>query len=104
MYEDTEKVRLIRDRLKTIFSQQNAHINNRKTDHEFEVGDWVYFKTSPMKGAMRFGKKRKLSPYYVGQYEIIKGVGIFSYELKFTNELAMSYPVFHVFSALKVHR
>ncbi|KAH0639227.1 hypothetical protein KY285_035813 [Solanum tuberosum] len=44
-------------------------------DLEFEVGDWVFLKISPMKGVMRFGKKGKLSPRYVGPYEILKRVG-----------------------------
>ena len=45
---------------------------------------------------MRFGKKGKLSPYYVGPYEILKRFGSVAYELKLPNELAMIHPVFHV--------
>jgi len=40
----------------------------RRRDLEFDVNDWVYLKISPMKGVMRFGKKGKLSPRYVGPY------------------------------------
>ena len=42
---------------------------------EFEEGDKVYLKISPMKGVMRFGKKGKLSPRYMGPYEISQRVG-----------------------------
>ena len=49
-----------------------------------------------MKGVMRFGNKGKLSPRYVGPYEILKRVGSVAYELRFPNELAMIHPVLHV--------
>ena len=60
------------------------------------VGDLVYLKISSMKGVMRFGKKGKLSPRYVGPYEILKCIGCFSYKLKLSIELALMHPVFHV--------
>ena len=46
---------------------------------EFEEGDKVYLKISPMKGVVRFGKKGKLSPRYVGPYEILKRIGKVAY-------------------------
>ncbi|KAH0775084.1 hypothetical protein KY290_012221 [Solanum tuberosum] len=96
VYEATKKVRLIRDRLKTAHSQQKSYADNRKRDLELEVGDWVYLKISPMKGVMRFGKKGKLSPRYVGPYEISKHVRKVAYELKLPIELAPIHPVFHI--------
>ncbi|KAK4727518.1 hypothetical protein R3W88_032435 [Solanum pinnatisectum] len=45
---------------------------------------------------MRFGKKRKLSPLYVGHYQILKRIGKITYELDLPNELAPVHPVFHV--------
>ncbi|WMV37441.1 hypothetical protein MTR67_030826 [Solanum verrucosum] len=74
VYEATKKVRLIRDWLKMAHSRQKSYDDNRKRDLEFEVGDWVYLKISPMKGVRRFGKKVKLSPRYVGPCEILKRV------------------------------
>ncbi|WMV26151.1 hypothetical protein MTR67_019536 [Solanum verrucosum] len=68
----------------------------RRKDLEFEVGDWVYLKISPMKYVMRFGKNGKLSPRYVGPYKILKCVGKFGYELDLRNELAPVHLVFHV--------
>ncbi|MCF6774896.1 transposase family protein [Corynebacterium sp. MC-12] len=62
--EALEKVRLIRERLKTALSRQKSYSNVRRRDLEFKVGDWVYLKVSPMKGVVRFGKKGKLSPRY----------------------------------------
>ena len=61
-----------------------------------EGGDPVYLKISAMKGVMRFGKKGKLSPRYLGRYEVLQRVGNFVYELNLTNDLASVHPVFHV--------
>ena len=94
--EALEKVHVIRDRLRTAQSQKKSHVDNRKRDFEFKVGDLVYLKISPMKRVMRFGKKGKLSPRDVGLYEILKRVESDVYELKLPNELAMIHPVFHV--------
>ena len=49
-----------------------------------------------MKGVMRFGKKGKLSPRYIGPYEILQPVGNIAYELKLPNHLASIHPMFHV--------
>ncbi|WMV07931.1 hypothetical protein MTR67_001316 [Solanum verrucosum] len=70
VHEVMENVRLICERLKTAKSRQKSYDNVRRRELEFEFDDWVYFKISPMKGAMRFGKKGKLSPRYVGTYQI----------------------------------
>ena len=52
-------------------------------DLELDEADKVYLKISPMKGVVRFGKKRKLCPRYVGPYEIFQRVGKVAYGLKF---------------------
>ena len=57
VFKAMEKVRLIRERLKSAQSRQKSYLDNRRKDLEFKVDDWVYFKISPMKGVMRFGKK-----------------------------------------------
>ena len=67
---------------------------------EFEVNDWVYLKVSPMKDVMRFGKKGKLSPWYIGPYRISKRIGNVDYMFDLSQELAVVHPVFHV-SVLK---
>ncbi|WMV41087.1 hypothetical protein MTR67_034472 [Solanum verrucosum] len=63
---------------------------------EFQVDDWVFLKVSPMKGVMRFGKKGKLSPRYVGPYRISKRIGKVSYELELPVDLAAVHPIFHI--------
>ncbi|WMV38246.1 hypothetical protein MTR67_031631 [Solanum verrucosum] len=65
-------------------------------EFEFEMDNWVYMKVSPMNDVMRFGKKGKLSPMYIGPYRISKRVGSVAYELELPQELPAVHPVFHV--------
>ncbi|WMV42092.1 hypothetical protein MTR67_035477 [Solanum verrucosum] len=96
VYEAIEKVHHIRDRLKVAQSHQKTYADVRRSDLGSEIDDWVFVKVSHIKGAMRFGKKVKLSPRYVGPYKILKRVGNVAYELEFPTELAAVYPVFHI--------
>ncbi|WMV58247.1 hypothetical protein MTR67_051632 [Solanum verrucosum] len=85
--------------LQYVFSQKELNLRQMR-DLEFEVNDWVYLKISPMKGVMRFGKKGKWSPRYIGPYRISKRSGNVDYELELLQESAAVHPVFHV-STLK---
>ena len=96
VFEAMEKVRLIRERLKSAQSRQKSYSDNKRKDLEFNVDDWVYLKISPMKGVMRFGKKGKLSPRYIGPYKIFTRVEKVAYELNLPNDFAMVHLVFNV--------
>ena len=74
--------------MQTAYSRQKFYADHRTRDLEFEEGDKVYLKISPMKGMVRFGKKGMMIPRYVGPYEILQRVGRVSYELKHPSELA----------------
>ena len=65
-------------------------------------GEQVLLKVSPMKGVMRFGKRGKLSPRYIGPLDVLKRVGEVAYELAFPLGLSRVHPVFHV-SMLKAY-
>ncbi|GJW52703.1 putative reverse transcriptase domain-containing protein [Tanacetum coccineum] len=56
----------------------------------------VLLKVSPWKGVMRFGKKGKLSPRYVGPFEILEWIGIVAYRLRLPKELSSVHDTFHV--------
>ena len=90
------KVQLIRDRLKETQSHQKSYADVRRSELDFQVDDWVFLKISPMKGVIRFDKKGKLSPRYVGTYKIFERVGEVSYELELAEELVAVPPVFHI--------
>jgi hypothetical protein len=63
---------------------------------EFEVGDRVLLKVSPWKGVVRFGKKGKLAPRYVGPFKIIERIGKVAYKLELPPKLETVHPTFHV--------
>ena len=68
-----------------------------------KLGDKVLLKVSPMKGVMRFGKKGKLSPKYIGPYEILERIGEAAYRLALPPELLKVHDIFHV-SQLRMNR
>ena len=91
-----EKVQLIRDRPKTAQSHQKSYADVRRRELDFQVDDSVFLKVLPIKGLMRFEKKGKHSPRYVGPYKILKKVGKVAYELELPAELALVHAVFHI--------
>ena len=97
MIEDmVKKVKLIREKIKAAEDRQKSYADLKRRDEEYQVGEKVLLKISPMKGVMRFGKKGKLSPKYIGPYEIIQRVGKVAYKLDLPNELERVHNVFHV--------
>ncbi|GJX34896.1 hypothetical protein Tco_0246453 [Tanacetum coccineum] len=60
--DTTDKVVLIKEKLKAARDRQKSYADNRRKPLEFEVGDRVMLKVSPWKGVIRFGKKGKLAP------------------------------------------
>ena len=77
----SKKINLIRKRLQTTQSQQKSYYDITRRKVEFEVGDMVFLKVAPKKGVMRFGKKGKLSPRFVGPFEILKLIGKVAFKL-----------------------
>ncbi|GJZ20894.1 putative reverse transcriptase domain-containing protein [Tanacetum coccineum] len=82
--ETTEKIFQIKERLKTARSRQKSYADKRRKPLEFEVGDRVLLKVSPWKGVVRFGKKGKLAPRYVGPFpfELVERVGLWERDEK----------------------
>ena len=89
-----DKVKLIRDCMRTAQSRQKSYANNRRRELEFNVGDHVFLKVSPFKGIMRFVKREKLSPRYIGPFEILRRYVVVAYELDLPTELAAIHLVF----------
>ncbi|XP_070020203.1 uncharacterized protein [Nicotiana sylvestris] len=67
-----DKVKLIQERLRTAQSRQKSYVDQKTRDVSFMVGEKVLLKVSPMKGVMRFGKKGKLSPRFIGPFEVLR--------------------------------
>ena len=60
------------------------------------MGDHVFLKVMPKRGVVKFGKRGKLLPRYIGPFEILEKVGIVAYWLALPPSLLGVYEVFHV--------
>ena len=92
----SEAIWKIRQRMKTAQSRQKSYADKRRRPLEFEAGDKVFLKTSLVKGVMRFSQKGKLSPRYVGPFEILERVGKVAYRLALPPAMSGLHDVFHV--------
>ena len=102
--KDTEeKVQVIRQRLKAASDRQKSYADLKRKDIEYEVGDKVFLKVSRWRKVLRFGKKGKLSPRFIGPYEVLERIGPVAYRLTLPPELAKLHNVFHV-SMLRKYR
>ncbi|GJT61548.1 putative reverse transcriptase domain-containing protein [Tanacetum coccineum] len=72
IHETTEKIFKIRDRMQAARDRQKSYADKRRRPLEFEVLDKVMLKVAPWKGVMRFGKRGKLNPRYIGPFQIIE--------------------------------
>nr|GEX33507.1 putative reverse transcriptase domain-containing protein [Tanacetum cinerariifolium] len=70
---------------------------------EFQVGDKVMLKVLPWKGVVRFGKRGKLNPRYVGPFKVLERVGDVAYKLDLLEELSRVHNTFHVSNLKKCH-
>ncbi|KAD3067059.1 hypothetical protein E3N88_34939 [Mikania micrantha] len=94
--ETTDKIFKIRERIKAARDRQKSYADRRRKPLEFAIGDKVLLKVSPWKGVVRFGKKGKLAPRYVGPFEILERIGPVAYKLKLPQELGGVHDTFHV--------
>nr|GFA32142.1 putative reverse transcriptase domain-containing protein [Tanacetum cinerariifolium] len=94
--ETIEKISQIKDRLKVARNRQKSYTNKRRKPLEFSVGDHALLKVSPWKGMVRFRKKGKLAPRFVGPFEITKRIGPVAYRLILPQELNDVHDTFHM--------
>ncbi|PON81624.1 hypothetical protein TorRG33x02_225780, partial [Trema orientale] len=98
--DTAEAVEKIKKRMIAAQSRQKFYTDPERRPSNFSVGDKVFLKVALMKGVMRFRKKGKLSPRFIGPYEILEKVGIVAYRLVLPPELSGVHNVFH-FSMLR---
>nr|GEW84711.1 putative reverse transcriptase domain-containing protein [Tanacetum cinerariifolium] len=96
VHETSEKISQIKDRLKAACDREKSYADKRRKPLEFSVGDYVLLKVSPWKGTVRFRKKGKLAPRFVGPFEIVQKVGHVACRLDFLEELNGVHDTFHV--------
>jgi hypothetical protein len=86
----------IQDNLKAAKPHQESYANKRRRPLQFEVGDHVYLKVSPMKGVKRFGVKGKLSPRYIGPFLVLEKYGKVAYKIELPPSSVGVHDIFHI--------
>nr|GEW27209.1 putative reverse transcriptase domain-containing protein [Tanacetum cinerariifolium] len=95
-WEITEKIVQIKQRLQAARDHQKSYANVTHGPLEFQVGDKVMLKVSPWKGDIRFGKRGKLNPRYIGSFKVLAKAGTIGYRHELPQQLSRFHLTFHV--------
>nr|GEV51534.1 putative reverse transcriptase domain-containing protein [Tanacetum cinerariifolium] len=101
--ETTEKIVLIKQRIQAAQDRQKSYADLKRKLMEFEVRDRVMLKVSPWKGVVRFGKRDKLNPRYVGPFKVLAKVGKVAYRLELPQEFSRVHHTFNVSNLKKCY-
>nr|GEX14964.1 putative reverse transcriptase domain-containing protein [Tanacetum cinerariifolium] len=101
--ETTKKIVQIKQRMQAACDRQKSYADLKRKPMEFQVGDKVMLKVSPWKEVVRFGKRGKLNPRYVGPFKVLEETGKVSYKLNLPKELSRVHNTFHVPNLNKCH-
>lgn len=94
--QTTEKVKRIQENMKIAQSRQKSYADKRRRPLEFEKGDHVFLRVTPTTGVGRAIKSKKLTPKFIGPYEILRRIGPVAYQIALPPILSNIHNVFHV--------
>ncbi|GKC31528.1 hypothetical protein Tco_1038822, partial [Tanacetum coccineum] len=101
IHETTEKIVQIKSRIQAARDRQKSYPDVRQKPLEFQERDKAMLKVSPWKRVIRFGKREKLNPRYIGPFKIIAKVGTVAYQLEIPEQLSRVHSTFHVLNLKK---
>nr|GEY97499.1 putative reverse transcriptase domain-containing protein [Tanacetum cinerariifolium] len=101
--ETIEKLVQIKQRMQVARDRQKSYADLNRKPMEFQVKDKVMLKVSPWKGVVRFGKRGKLNPMYVGPFKVLERIGDVAYKLDLPEELSKVHNTLHVSNLKKCH-
>ncbi|GKA70423.1 putative reverse transcriptase domain-containing protein [Tanacetum coccineum] len=101
--ETTEKIIQIKQRIQVARDRQKSYANLKHKPMEFQVGNNVMLKVSPLKGVVHFSKRGKLNLRYVGPFKVLEKVGSVAYKLELPKELSRVHNTFHVSNLKKCY-
>nr|GEX58217.1 putative reverse transcriptase domain-containing protein [Tanacetum cinerariifolium] len=96
IHETTKKIVKIKQRIQAARDRQKIYADVRHKPLEFQVSDRVMLKVSPCKGVVRFGKRGKLNPRYIGPFKVLAKVGTVAYRLELLEQLSRVHSMFHM--------
>nr|GFB16374.1 putative reverse transcriptase domain-containing protein [Tanacetum cinerariifolium] len=89
--------------MQAALDRQKSYADLKRKPMEFQVGDKVMLKVSPWKGVVRFGKRGKLNPRYVGPFKVFERIGDVAYKIDLPEELSRVRNTFYVSNLKKCH-
>nr|GEV58221.1 hypothetical protein [Tanacetum cinerariifolium] len=96
IHETTKKIVQIKSRIQATHERQKSYTDLKRKPMDFQVGDMVMLKVSSWKGVVRFGKRGKLNPRYIGPFKVLSKVGDVAYRLKLPQQLSRVHNMFYV--------
>nr|GEZ43308.1 putative reverse transcriptase domain-containing protein [Tanacetum cinerariifolium] len=96
IHETNEKIIQIKIKIQAVRDRQKSYVDLKRKPMDFQVGDRFMLKVSPWKGAVRFGKRGKLNPRYIGPFKVLSKVGDVAYRLQIPQQLSQFHNTFNV--------
>jgi hypothetical protein len=93
--EMTDVIESVKVSMKSSQERAKHYVDQKRSFHEFEVGDKVFLTVTPQRSGLKLGKSKKLSPRFCGPFEIPKRIGLVGYELRLPIDWKI-HNVFHV--------
>nr|GFC68711.1 putative reverse transcriptase domain-containing protein [Tanacetum cinerariifolium] len=101
--ETIEKIVQIKQGMQAARDRQKSYADLKRKPMELQVGDKVMLKVSPWKRVVRFGKRGKLNPRYVGPFKVLERIGDVAYKLDLPEELSRVHNTLRVSNLKKCH-